>query len=392
MGLDALSRAIDDLVEDGSGFVEGDALVQLVRELSGLEYVTARASASFEASGDWSESGAASAVTWLAMRSSISPRCARQRLRQGRALPGLTVCAQAWSTGEIGAEHFEVIASRRDGTTATALSRDEEPLTDFARTLSFASFTRAVSYWQQCADPDGTEELAERRRSRRDVTLAPRFDGTFAGRITLDAISGEIVTGELGRIERSLFESDWSEARERLGREPRSGELTRSSAQRRADALVEMATRSASSPAGARRPAPLFSVLIGHPTMRGRICELASRVVVSPGSLLNYLDEALVERVVFAPNARVEVGAMTRLFSGATRRAIELRDLECTHPYCERPAADCEVDHIVPFSLGGLTTEENGRLLCGFHNRLRNEHPPPRQKPTIEARPEPATP
>jgi len=65
------------------------------------------------------------------------------------------------------------------------------------------------------------------------------------------------------------------------------------------------------------------------------------------------------------------------LFSGATRRAIELRDRECTHRYCDTPAASCQVDHIVPFRAGGPTIEENGRLLCGFHNRLRNGRPPP---------------
>jgi hypothetical protein len=89
------------------------------------------------------------------------------------------------------------------------------------------------------------------------------------------------------------------------------------------------------------------------------------------------LDEAHLERVVFAPSRRVEVSATARLFSGATRRAIELRDRECTHHYCDVPAASCQVDHIVPFSAGGPTVEENGRLLCGFHNRLRNGRPPP---------------
>jgi len=27
----------------------------------------------------------------------------------------------------------------------------------------------------------------------------------------------------------------------------------------------------------------------------------------------------------------------------------------------------------VEYSKGGLTTQENGRLLCPFHNRLRNQ-------------------
>jgi hypothetical protein len=84
-----------------------------------------------------------------------------------------------------------------------------------------------------------------------------------------------------------------------------------------------------------------------------------------------------VERVVFGPDRRIEVSATARLFSGATRRAIELRDRACTHPYCDRPAAECQADHVVPWIAGGPTTQENGRLLCPFHNRLRNKPPRP---------------
>jgi 5-methylcytosine-specific restriction endonuclease McrA len=98
---------------------------------------------------------------------------------------------------------------------------------------------------------------------------------------------------------------------------------------------------------------------------------------VAPGSLVRWLDEALLERVVFAPARRVEVGCTARLYSAATRRAIELRDRQCSHPYCDVPAASCQVDHIIPFSEGGPTVEENGRLLCGFHNRQRNHLPFP---------------
>jgi hypothetical protein len=199
----------------------------------------------------------------------------------------------------------------------------------------------------------------------------------WMGKITLDPLSGGIVSGELQRLERALFEADWAEAREALGREPTPSELPRTSAQRRADALVEMATRSRTAPADGRRPAPLFTVMVGYETLHGRVCELAQGTVVAPGSLIPWLDRADIERAVFGPGRRVEVGATTRLFTGATRRAIEVRDRQCTHPYCEGSTSDLQVDHIVPFAVGGPTTQENGRILCGFHNRLRNQRPPP---------------
>ena len=77
------------------------------------------------------------------------------------------------------------------------------------------------------------------------------------------------------------------------------------------------------------------------------------------------------------PGPRVEVSATARLFTGATRREIELRDRCCTHDYCDRPADQCQGDHIVPFARGGPTIQDNGQLRCGFHNRLREKRSPP---------------
>jgi hypothetical protein len=197
------------------------------------------------------------------------------------------------------------------------------------------------------------------------------------GQITLDPISGTIVANELGRLERLEFEADWAEATERLGRAPHLDELARTPEQRRADALVEMARRSLSTPPDARRPEPLFSVLVGWETLHGPICELANRAVVSPGSLVPWLEGADFERVVFGPGKRVEVGITARFFTGATRRALEVRDRECTHPYCDVPAEQCQGDHIDEYAQGGPTIQANGQMLCGFHNRQRNQRPPP---------------
>jgi hypothetical protein len=68
------------------------------------------------------------------------------------------------------------------------------------------------------------------------------------------------------------------------------------------------------------------------------------------------------------------------LFTGATRRAIEVRDRESIHPLCDRPAPDCQADHIIPFSAGGPTTQDNGRLACPHHNRARHHNPYERRK------------
>ena len=106
-----------------------------------------------------------------------------------------------------------------------------------------------------------------------------------------------------------------------------------------------------------------------------RVCELANGTVITPGSLVPWLTQAWVERIVFSPASRkIDVGVAQRVFTGATRRAVEIRDRECFHPFCEEPAERCEIDHIEPYAAGGATTTGNGRCACAFHNRQRHRH------------------
>ncbi len=377
MELEDLSSVMDRLVAmDPAALGDGATVVALHRELARLDSVLTRATAAFDASGDWAPSGARGAAAWVATECRVPRGEARRLVRRGRALRHLPATAQAWSAGVIGGAHVDTLARLCRPGTEDALRRDETLLVEAASTRCFEPFVSVTAYWEQLADPDGREADAETRRAARDVYLVESFAGQWLGQVTLDPVSGAIVADELTRLERQGFEADWAEAATRLGRDPSVGDLARTPGQRRADALVEMATRSKTAPADGRRPAPLFSVLVDFPTL-GRICELASGQVLTPGSLLPWLEGADLERAVFTPEGRVEVSATTRLFTGATRRAIELRDRGCTHPSCDQPVSRCQVDHIVPYAEGGLTTQANGRLLCGFHNRLRNHRTDP---------------
>ena len=91
-------------------------------------------------------------------------------------------------------------------------------------------------------------------------------------------------------------------------------------------------------------------------------------------------DEAWVERVVFEGPDRIKnVGVRRRIFAGATRRAVEVRDRECYHRLCDVPADRCDIDHVVPWAEGGLTVDDNGRPACRYHHRRRHRRgkPPP---------------
>ena len=60
----------------------------------------------------------------------------------------------------------------------------------------------------------------------------------------------------------------------------------------------------------------------------------------------------------------------TRLYTGKTRRLLELRDRGCAFPGCDRPPPWTHAHHIIAWSRGGPTTVDNGVLLCGHHHRL----------------------
>jgi hypothetical protein len=374
------AEALSALVSSGAeNYGDGASMVALHHELARFEAFVTEATAAFEASGEWAGDGAKTASAWIATRCRVPRGAARKRARLGRTLRHLPRCAEAWREGRIGADQARAIASARRHRTEASMARDEEMLVAQASEMGFEDFYRALSYWKQLADPEGADAAEEDRKAARNVYLEASFTGMWLGQMTLDPISGSIVSGELHRLEHELFEVDCAEAKERLGRTPRIDELARDGGQRRADALVEMATRSSTAPADGIRPVPLFSVLVGYETLHGRICELENGTVVAPSSLQPWMDAAYFERAIFSLGTRVDVSVRARLFTGGTRRAIELRDRICTHPYCYEPAETCEADHIEPYAEGGPTTQENGRLLCGFHNRLRNQRqrPPP---------------
>ena len=372
-----LRTAIDEVLETHPSLrCDPETIIFLEREMNRLSHGVSTSVAEFDQWREWGHDGALTATAWIDTVCHLPKKEARAQVRRGKALPGLPLAAAAWACGDIGAAQVDVLIKAKRPVTEDALAGAEAYLVQAGIDMKFASFCRVVAYWEQMADQDGTDEAALARQARRDAYVVPS-PGGYVGQMNFDVLGGAIVAKEHKRIADELFEADWAEAKERLGRDPHVDDLARTPAQRRADAMIEMAVRSAGTPAGGQRPEPLFSVLIDYPTLFGRVSQLAQGPVVAPGSLIAWLDEASFERIIFGPDKRGECSKTSRFFTGSTRRVIETRDLECQHEFCDRPAEECQIDHIVPFSEGGLTEQSNGQVLCGPHNRMRYERPPP---------------
>ena len=77
---------------------------------------------------------------------------------------------------------------------------------------------------------------------------------------------------------------------------------------------------------------------------------------------------AVLRRVLGGPSVVLDLGRKTRFHTEAQRIALALRDGGCTAEGCDRPSARCHAHHDVPFSRGGGTSVDDGRLLCPFHH------------------------
>ena len=65
----------------------------------------------------------------------------------------------------------------------------------------------------------------------------------------------------------------------------------------------------------------------------------------------------------------LDLGRAQRFFKAALRKAMDLRDKECTAQGCHVPAAFCHGHHFrQPWAQGGNTSLADGKLLCPFHH------------------------
>ena len=77
----------------------------------------------------------------------------------------------------------------------------------------------------------------------------------------------------------------------------------------------------------------------------------------------------IIPAVLGGASQVLDLGRRRRFHTPSQRLAMTLRDHGCTAAGCDRPASMCHAHHDVPWSTGGPTSIDNGRLLCGHHHR-----------------------
>ena len=264
----------------------------------------------------------------------------------------------AYQAGEIDGAHVDLVAACDRQWRNAAFTDAEELLVNLCRTPFFGVAARGIEYWKQCADVDAADRDADTVQASRHLSASVTFQGTVAVDGVLDPLGGEVFKTELDRLCDQLRLEDLRDG------------VERTTTQRRADALVEMAMRSATAPADGLRPRPLLSVTIGIDPFN-HLCQTAAGTVIAPGLLIPYLSDADIERIVYDPPARrFEASPQTQLQrSDATHHRDPRRTLS-TPLRLRRTRRRCDIDHIVPHSHGGITCLCQGELECLYHNRI----------------------
>jgi hypothetical protein len=379
-----LDAAVDDLAALDPAGLDGhqaaDMLVELRRVQARLAAVEGRLVDRVDRARPWADQGYRTTANWLASSDNTRLDDARRGVRLARRLRTMPATDAALAAGDISAAHAHRLAGLAGPSTAAAFAEAEELLVGQARTMRWADFTKACAYWARAARADGPDpDKAD--RDHRHVSLHDGLRGTGLLSGELTPVAKATVREALERIERELFEADWAAARAVHGDAVTVADLARTPRQRRHDALVEMAKRSAAGPVDGKRPRPLVSVLVGYAAF-AQICELADGSLLGHATVAGLLDEAAVERIVFDGPSRVIDLGRARSFTGAARRAVEVADRHCQGPGCHVPAERCDIDHTWRWTDGGPTRPDNGQARCGPHNRAR-ERPPPCTRRTL---------
>jgi hypothetical protein len=188
--------------------------------------------------------GAVSTVAWL--RNRLYDGEATTKVKSSVALARLPLVAAAFAQGEITAEHVAVIARVAPDISDAALAGGaEQLLVNEARRQAPKPFTREAVHIRDTLDP----EAADRRRLKRLTDRWLHVDRTFDGAVSvsgmLDPDAGELLITTLSALV-----------------PPPAPDDSRTAAQRRADALLDLCRLAANhSPvAGGEKPPVLVTV------------------------------------------------------------------------------------------------------------------------------------
>ena len=343
----------------------------------------------------------------LVQATGMSSAEAGRAVRLADTLHAAPAAAEALATGEITPGHAAALASGVPWLYRSGIQSDPTLLAA-ARTQGVDEFATTVKTWTRAHDGDlDGRRLAARQYRDRRASWTVKHDGMIHIHADLPPDSGSIVTGALHALSEHLWRTEDGRAAGPAdapdGYDARA--LVRTTTQRHADALIELARRAtdpaepdgvpvdnvADAPTGsgsdtrivsgrAGRPrvdllvAVSLDALTAEPPMKPGHCCTADGVALAPSAVRRLAcDAGVIPAVLGSEGDVLDLGLRRRTVSVALRNALVLRDGGCTFPGCDRPTSWCDAHHLRHWADGGPTDLDNLALLCSGHHHAVHE-------------------
>jgi hypothetical protein len=324
-----------------------------------------RAIDEFARSGEWRTEGYVSAASALRAKCRMTPGAAHADLNLAAKLRELPLVSEALAAGEISRQHASVIAGAYTPERADVIRALEPMFVDAARSLTPGELRPLIDRVADALDGDDGAGRANAQHERRRLHVSRTLGGMVALDGLFDPESGEILIGALDAM-KSFATGD-----------------PRTPAQRRADALIDLARNGAAHAhkGSGRHPRADVTVCIDLAEIEARGgADLGTAIRKHGGTLpratLRRLTcDARISRVITDGPSEIleDAGRATRTIAPALWRALVARNGGCTHPQCDRAADWCDAHHVVHWADGGATSIDNLRLLCRRHHRGAHE-------------------
>src|SRR3954447_26674720 len=365
--LGALEAALDALVAEDAA-VDDATRLDRVRRLSAarnrLDPQLTGAVRDAENHQSSEHDGLKSMRSWLRTHTRLPDPAARRLIDTGRALSALPAVEAAFTAGLIGADQVTAIAPiaaperlERAAAAGVDVAAVEAELVAVAARLPHQRLRAAVHYYTARLDPDGPEPDPTAGRT---LTLSRLLDGRYTGRLELDAVGGEKVATAI----------------EAIAAASRCAADERTAAQRRGDALVQLADLALASGQLPTLPTVKPQVIVTIP-----LADL-SDPGTGPGAARTGMDarisaatarwlacDSTVSRIVRAPDGLpLDLGRTHRVVPPHLRRAVVERDRGCVFTGCQAPHWFCDVHHLLEWINDGDTSLDNSALLCERHH------------------------
>jgi hypothetical protein len=327
-------------------------LLALRRQMDRQDAVFARLVRAAHVRGLGGADGAASTAAWLRHRAGMREGDARTAIECGEACEILGDTGDAWRAGEISTGAARTIIGARVEGHDNTLARCEPALLDLARRNDLRSLRRAAAHFRALARADGTEPSAHD-----GLYLSRAYDGRAVISGELDDLAAEIVITAMHAYTDPPSEPD-----------------VRTTAQRRAAALVRICELALERTGDVHRPRAHVSIVLDWATLTGGESGRVDGDFTGPihrRDVERLLCDCSVSRIVTGPDSLpLDVGRTRRTVPPALRRALVERDGGCRFPGCDRPPGWCDAHHVTSWAQGGRTARDNLVLLCDRHHHV----------------------